>query len=97
MTLKYSPDSHVTAAIDVYDLEIKHGSSHQAAIEAAVMAACAHLERQFNKLTFEALVNKAEMLDQDDHDPDSIFYDGVAALLSFAMELDGKIPMDDRA
>ncbi len=87
----------VKAAHQVYQLEIDHGMTHEQALQAALTSGFAQIERFTTHNVFIALIDKAEKLDADDHDADSIFYDGVAALLSFAMDLEQAVPADDRA
>lgn len=79
------------------DLNIKLGMEPARAVALAVQAAIEAHERGVLNDIVDYLCETAEVLDaEEDPDEDSIVYDGVAALLYAAMDLETGIPLEDR-
>jgi hypothetical protein len=97
MTVNYASETIVKAVREAFKAAKSLDYTPEQALEEAIGHFETVADREWAKATFNLLVMRAQELDQEEHEDDSIFYDGVAALLSVAMELDAMIPMDDRA
>jgi hypothetical protein len=95
--LQTASETIVSAIRDAVSTARAAGYDPDKALDTALANLETVVEREWAKAVFDLLVRSAEELDADEHDEDSVFYDGVAAFLSLAMEIDARIPMDDRA
>lgn len=79
------------------DLNLKLGMEPARAVALAVRAAIESHERGILNDIVDYLCEAAEVLDaEEDPDEDSVVFDGVAALLYAAMDLETGIPVEDR-
>lgn len=79
------------------DLHLMNGSEPPKSVAMAVEAAIRSHENGVINEVVDFLCALAEEIDsEEDPDDDSIVFDGVASLLYAAMELESRIPLEDR-
>lgn len=94
--LRKSQPDILKAARDSYVLERKLGKDHESALDVAIESALRSHSRAILNFVKEYAISEAEILDTEEDEDDTLFDDGVGALLYLARELDEMIPMDDR-